>query len=111
MRQPTTENLNLSTTRQQFSQLVNRVYRGETRVLVEKSGLPVAAIVSPNDLEHLRRLDEERAEFSQLLEELRAPFRDIPAEEVEREIAKALAEVRREMRQEREANRVTAKSA
>ena len=40
----------------------NRVCRHETRVIVEKSGIPVAAIVSAEDLERLRWLDEEDRE-------------------------------------------------
>lgn len=111
MRQPVTESKNLSTARQEFSQLVNRVYRGETRVLVEKSGIPVAAIVSAEDLKYLKELDDVRERRHQLLEEMRAPFKDIPAEEVEREIAKALGEVRQEMRRERENAAAVAKSA
>lgn len=111
MRQPVTESKNLSTARQEFSQLVNRVYRGETRVLVEKSGIPVAAIVSAEDLKYLKELDDVRERRRQLLEEMRAPFKDIPAEEVEREIAKALGEVRQEMRRERENAAAVAKSA
>ncbi len=107
-REPMTQTMKASDVRQQWRDVVNKVFRKETRVVVEKSGVPVAAIVSSEDLERLRRLDEERARDFALLDELAAPFVGVPAEEIEREGAKALAEVRAEMRAERERNRADA---
>lgn len=96
-----TETMKISDVKQQLNSLVNRVYRQETRVLVEKSGIPVAAIVSADDLRRLERLDEERAERFKVIDEMRAAFRDIPAEEIEQEAARSLAEVRAERAAER----------
>ncbi len=48
--QPVTETMKISEVKQQLNRLVNRVYRHETRVMVEKSGIPVAGIVSAEDL-------------------------------------------------------------
>jgi prevent-host-death family protein len=76
--------MKISDVKARLSSLVNEVYRHETRVLVEKAGIPVAALVSVEDLERLIRLDEQRAE------------------EIERETAKAVAEVRTETAAERE---------
>jgi prevent-host-death family protein len=78
--------------------LLNQVYRGETRLVVERSGIPVAAIISAADLEQLRRFEETRKRDAAILDELQAAFKDAPAEEVEREIAKAIAEARAEKR-------------
>lgn len=100
--QPVTQTLNVSETRKQFSTLVNKVTRGEARVLVEKSGAPVAAIVSADDLHWLEEWDAQRERDFAILEEVGNAFKDVPAEEIEREVAKALAEVRAEMRAERE---------
>src|SRR5918995_5544565 len=100
--QPTTETMKISEVKQQLNRLVNRVYRHETRILVEKSGIPVAGIVSIDDLRRLDRLDQERAERFKVLEEFGEAFKDVPAEELEREVARALAEVRAERRAERE---------
>jgi len=58
--QPKTRTMKISEVKQQFNRLVNQVYRRETRVMVEKSGIPVAGIVSAEDLERLDRLDRER---------------------------------------------------
>jgi prevent-host-death family protein len=96
-RQPTTQTLNVSETRQQFSQLLNRVFRRETRVLVEKNGIPVAAIVSAADFERLANLENRLAERRKILEDFGKNFAGIPAEELEREVTAALDEVREEM--------------
>jgi prevent-host-death family protein len=44
--QPVIETINASAARQHWSELLNRVFKGETRVLVEKSGNRVAAVIS-----------------------------------------------------------------
>ncbi len=40
-----------------------------------------------------------------ILDEMREAFKDVSAEEIEREVAKSVREVREEMRAERQANR------
>ncbi|CAN5757571.1 hypothetical protein BH20CHL2_BH20CHL2_12780 [soil metagenome] len=100
--QITTETMKISDVRSQLNHLVNRVYRRETRIIVEKSGIPAAGIVPAEDLRRLKQLDAEIAERWRVLEAMRAPFRDVPSEEIEREADRALAEVREEMRAERE---------
>lgn len=96
--QPATEVIQASEARQQWSQLLNKVFRGEMRVLVEKSGIPVAAIISAEDLKRLKQLEAERAERFAILDEVQAAFKDVPAAEIEREVAKAIREVREEGR-------------
>lgn len=84
-------------------QLLDQVAREETRIVVENGGLPVAALVSPDDLKRLERLDEQRAERNRVVAAMREPFRGVSPAEIERETVKAVAEVRKEMRAEREA--------
>ena len=96
-----TEVIPASEARQQFSSVLNRVFHKEARVVVERSGIPVAAIVSADDLRRLHRLDAERAERFKVLDEIAAGFEGVSPEEIERETAKALAEVRSEMWGER----------
>jgi prevent-host-death family protein len=93
---PVIQSMKISDVRTQLNTLVNQVYRQETRVVVEKSGIPVAVLVSTTDLERLNQLDRERAQRFGIVDELRAAFRDVPAEELEREAARAIAEVRAE---------------
>jgi prevent-host-death family protein len=99
---PTTETMKISDVKQQLNSLVNRVYRRETRILVEKAGIPVAGIVSVQDLQRLEQFDRERAERFKILDEFGEAFKDVPAEQLEREIARAIAEVRAGRLAERE---------
>lgn len=99
-RAPTTQTVKASMARQQFSQLLNQVFRGETRVVVEKSGIPVAAIVSAQDLERLDQLEAERERDFKILDEIGEAFRDVPLDELKREVVRAVAAARRELREE-----------
>lgn len=64
----------------------------DARVVISSEGIPVAGFVSAEDVERLDRLDRD-AEFDRVLTAMRAPFVGVPIEEIEREAAKALAEV------------------
>jgi prevent-host-death family protein len=58
--QPVTKVLKVSDARQQFSQLINQVFRREVRVVVEKSGIPVAAIISAQDFARMEQFERRR---------------------------------------------------
>ena len=88
--------MKISAVRDQLNALVNRVSRKETRVLVEKSGIPVAALVSADDLARLTQWEAERAAAFTALDATHAACRDVPAGEVERALTRALAAVRAE---------------
>jgi len=85
--------MNVTDTKQQFSKVINRVARGETRIVVEKSGAPVAAIISQRELEEYKSLkeknDQDRERLEQNLTAFSAAFRDVPDEEFERVLAEA----------------------
>jgi len=83
--------------------VVDQVSKTRTRVVVEEDGVPVAAVVSTRDLDRLDRFDAERDADFAIFDEIGAAFRDVDPDEIERETAKALAEVRAEMRAERDA--------
>ena len=100
-KQPMTQTMNVSEARKQWSSLVNQVARKQTRVLVEKSGAPVAAIVSADDLARLQQMDEQRERDFAVLQEIGDAFKEVPPEELEEHVRNALAEVRQEMRAER----------
>ena len=101
-RQGPTELKQISEVRSRLNTLVNRVYRYEAWVAVEKSGIPVAALVSAADLDRLNRLDQERAERFAVIDEMRQAFAGVPQDEIEREAARSIAGVRAEMAAERE---------
>ena len=100
-REPLTQTLNVVEARQQFSQLLNQVFREETRVIVENGGIRLAALVSTADLDLLTRFEHERAERFRALDASRAAFQDLPDEEVELEVSRAVAEARQELEVER----------
>jgi prevent-host-death family protein len=101
-KEPTNKTVKATEARDQLPRLLNSVYRGQGRVVIERSGIPVAAIVSPQDLAALNRLDAQRAGLADVLAEMREAFKDVPQEEIEAETNKAVAAVRAQMRAERE---------
>jgi antitoxin (DNA-binding transcriptional repressor) of toxin-antitoxin stability system len=101
-RTPATETMPISAVKSRLNSLVNEIYRNETRILVEKSGIPVAGIVPIADMRRLARLDELDREAGEILEAMRAPFDDVPAEEIERQTERIIAENREEDRLARE---------
>ncbi len=104
-REPITQTMNASAVRDDWSEVLNRVFRKETRVVVEKSGIPVAGIVSADDVERLNQLDAQRREGLKILEASQAAFSGEPPERVEAEITRAIAAVRRENRRRSQAQR------
>jgi prevent-host-death family protein len=93
-----TQTINVSQARQEFGRLLNKVFRKEARVIVEKSGIPVAAIISAQDLQLLQRLEEQRKKDFAILDEIGEAFKDVPDEELEREVTRALNEARAKAR-------------
>jgi prevent-host-death family protein len=93
-----TKTIKASAARQQFSKLLNDVFRQERRVVVEKSGIPVAAIIPAKDLERLALLEAEQERDFAILDEMREAFKDVPAVKIEREVARAINQVRKENR-------------
>lgn len=97
-RRPMTQTLNITLARSQLSELVGKAFRGESRVIIEKSGIPVAALVSAADLERLTLLEErQQADFA-ILDRMREAFADVAPADLEREVTRALAQVRSERR-------------
>lgn len=93
---PTTRTMNISEVNKAFSDLVNEVDHTKARILVEKSGNPLAALVSVDDLARLERFDREWEEGTKALERFSQAFADVPVEEGEAEIARIIAEIRRQ---------------
>jgi prevent-host-death family protein len=89
-----TQTINASTARQEWSKILNKVFREDARIVVEKSGIPVAAIISSKDLKRLDQLEKERSERFRILDEVKAAFIDIPEAEIENETDQALTHVR-----------------
>jgi len=85
--------MKLTDAKPQLSQVVNRVARGESRVVVEKSGLPVVAIISVDEYRRFRAQEESaearRAALFEKLARFSDALADIPDNELDRTLAKA----------------------
>ena len=77
--------------RNNFSDLLGKVHYGGQTVIIERSGKPVIAMISSETYE---RLIAEREMRFQVLEHIRSRLPDVPLNEVERDVAEALAAVR-----------------
>ncbi|HEU0113493.1 MAG TPA: type II toxin-antitoxin system prevent-host-death family antitoxin [Thermomicrobiales bacterium] len=97
---PTETTMKLTDTKQQLSQVVNRVARGETRVVVEKSGLPVAAIISAAEYRRFVAEEAQREARFETIGRISDAFADVPVEELERQVERALSEARARARSE-----------
>lgn len=91
-----TQTLNASDVRANWSQLLNKVFRGETEVLVEKSGIPVAAIVSTQDYQKLQQIKKQREKDFALLDQIRSAFADQTPEQIQKGVEESIAEARKE---------------
>jgi prevent-host-death family protein len=87
-----------SEVRQKLGQVIKDVYSGRTRVIVEKGGIPVVAVVSLVDLERWTRQDQEREQRFRVIDEIRARNADREPEEVERDVAEEITSMRAEHR-------------
>jgi prevent-host-death family protein len=100
--EPKVETMKISDVKSRLSSLVNEVYRKERRILVEKAGIPVAALVSPDDLTWLEERDRKWEEGSRAMERMSLAFADVPVEELEAEISRVIADIRQRDAQEAE---------
>ena len=89
-----------SDARQHFDKVLDEVSRQKTRIVVEKSGSPLAAIVTAHDLSRLQGLD---AEEDDLLARMRAAFSELSEEQIVQDVARVIEEVRAERRRNRAA--------
>ncbi|MEW5986079.1 MAG: type II toxin-antitoxin system Phd/YefM family antitoxin [Chloroflexota bacterium] len=77
--------------RNNFSDLLGNVHYGNQIVIIERSGKPMVAVIPMTLYEQL--VAEREARF-QVLDRIRSRLPDVPAEEVERDVAEAIAAIR-----------------
>ena len=82
--------------RAQFSEILGSVRFGKETVIVEKQGKHVVAII---DIDLYERWQEEREARFKVLDEIRSKSRGKTPEEVEKDVAEAVSEVRESARQ------------
>lgn len=100
---PPNRTLNATDVRAHWSQVLLEVFQHKACVVVEKSGIPVAAIIAADELERLRQIDQERRERFKALDASWEAFRHVDVGDIETEVAKAVTEARADIRAEREA--------
>lgn len=100
-REPMTQTMKTSDANRAFPDIIKRVSRQETRVVVEENGKPVAAIISAQDLQRFSQLEAQRRERFKVIEEIQARNRDKDPEEVERVVAEEITAMRQERRERR----------
>jgi prevent-host-death family protein len=77
--------------RNNLAQLMGEVHYGGQTVIVNRSGRPMVAIIP---IQEYQRLVSEREARFQILDEIRSRMPNIPMEEVEQDVAEAIAAVR-----------------
>jgi antitoxin (DNA-binding transcriptional repressor) of toxin-antitoxin stability system len=98
---PVAISMEIAEIQDRLAEAVARVFPGPARVLVAQDGVPVAALVSPDDLLRLEHLDREWDETTRALERFSAAFADIPPEALETKIDEIIAEGRAQDARER----------
>ena len=98
VRESVTQTMAASEAKRNWSKIINQAFSGQARFVVQKHGIPVAGIVSADDVERLAELDAQRARDFEILDRFGQAFRDQSPEEIQAAVAKALAEVRAENR-------------
>ena len=93
-----TETLKVVDPQANWRAVLDRVRRGETRVLLEEEGTPVAAIISPDDFDRFRQWEAARQEDLRVLKRSWAAFADVPEDDLERKVERALRKVRAQQR-------------
>ncbi len=90
------QTMKASNVREEWSELLGKVFRQKSRILVERSGIPVVAIISTEDLEKLTRFEQERKLDLAILEESQNAFKDESPATIQQALASALAAIRDE---------------
>lgn len=102
-----TESLKFTEARPKLSSILDRVFQRKARVRLYKGKIPVAAVVSIDDLERLESLDRDRDYAFARMSRFAEGFRDVSEDELEMRINEAVAQVRAEMTAERLADNRT----
>ena len=102
------ETVSVDDARDHFDDLLAYAATGRgRRVVIERGGRPVAALISFADLERFDALIRQREKDFAILDEFGRAFDDVSEEELEREINRAVAEARAELRARRQQEAAT----
>jgi len=95
------QKMNISQMREKIKQVFDDVFgQPDKRIIVEKSGIPVGAVISMMDLNRLIELDKKRERFFKLTDEMSKKFEGVSEDEILEEAVKATKKVRRQIWEE-----------
>lgn len=77
--------MNVSESRKQYSELLNRVHRDEQQIIIEKNGIPVAAIVPMSVVRDAEITEQNRKVVIDAFRKVQDAFADIPEDELDKE--------------------------
>jgi len=86
-----TRRMSAKEARERFAEILGKVHFGKDAVIVEKQGKPMVAII---DVERYERLTKAWDEPFAALERIWAKNRDKALDQIEKDVAEAVAEVR-----------------
>lgn len=92
--EPRTQTIAISDVEASLSSLVEEVASEETRVLIDMDGVPVAALISLEDLQRLLTFEREEAKRFAVIDRMREAFADIPPEQIEQDVVDIIRELR-----------------
>ncbi len=95
-RDPVTERVPVAAVTDLLSHVLADVQSGRRRLLVTEGSTAVAALISAGDYQRFLWMEADRASRFKALDSARATFADVPNDVIEREVAEAVAQVRRE---------------
>lgn len=91
---PVTQTMDIGEIEDSLATVVTSVSRNDARVVVERHGQPVAAIISIEDLRRFAELQKAKEDELAVFDRIEAAFADVPAEEIEAAADRAIARVR-----------------
>ncbi|MGH7203490.1 MAG: type II toxin-antitoxin system Phd/YefM family antitoxin [Candidatus Levyibacteriota bacterium] len=93
------QTIKASEVRSNWSQLLNKVFRGNTEIIVEKSGIPIAALVSTQDYQKLQKIKQKQEKDFALIKEIKAAFKSQTQDQISEGVQKSITAARTEMKQ------------
>jgi prevent-host-death family protein len=94
--------MNATDVRNNWTKVLDEVYTADNEITVEKSGIPVAVLISIEERDRFKMIEKERKErFKRLLARMQSKFADESEDEIMAHALAAVQEVREQLRREK----------
>ncbi len=84
--------------RTHFGEIMKRSFKNGEHFVVEKSGIPMIAIINAKEYEEYTRIMGSREEHFKIIDTIRKKAPNIPSHEIENDINEAITNVRKSKR-------------